>query len=461
MKSAISIELPKEKNDDILFDDRLIELGVLNKNQRLKGRALRIRRGSGGRIMHNWIIQYRAHGHARRMIVADAAKVSTAEGHKRAKKLLAKVELGGDPQAEKQARREKDSISLRGVVTEFLASKTGLRENSMRPLRLYLEKGPYLGSLRGMPIDRITRRDVATRVLAVQRDSGVCTAGAFRAAMSSLFRWALETGLTETNPMIGAHKPPQPEPRDRALSDQELAAIWRSLDDDDFGKCIKLVICFGCRRSEIAGMRWSEFDFDKGAWSLPKERSKNKRPHTLPLTPLVKQIIDSVPRRDGTDFLFGSRGTRGFTAWSLGKDVLDERLGSQVKKWQTRDLRRSVATGMANIGVAPHVVEQILNHQSGHRRGVAGTYNRSLYEREVKAAVALWSDHIRSITEGGARKVVAFERSAKELEERYVSTGEGMTFTHPDGMREKIARGKNGKLVVVKDTGDARGAKGS
>jgi hypothetical protein len=67
---------------------------------------------------------------------------------------------------------------------------------------------------------------------------------------------------------------------------------------------------------------------------------------------------------------------------------------------------------MNDIGIQPHIVEQILNHQSGSRRGVAGIYNRSPYEREVKAAMALWNDHVRSLIEGGKRKVVAFKHAA-------------------------------------------------
>jgi hypothetical protein len=65
---------------------------------------------------------------------------------------------------------------------------------------------------------------------------------------------------------------------------------------------------------------------------------------------------------------------------------------------------------MADLGIMPHVIEAVLNHQSGHKRGPAGVYNRSRYEREVRAALALWADHVRANIEGGARKVVAFQQ---------------------------------------------------
>jgi integrase len=80
--------------------------------------------------------------------------------------------------------------------------------------------------------------------------------------------------------------------------------------------------------------------------------------------------------------------------------------------WNAHDLRRTTATGLANLGTPPHVVEAILNHQSGHKRGVAGVYNRSPYEREVRAALALWEDHLRTIIAGGERKVLAYPQAA-------------------------------------------------
>ena len=63
---------------------------------------------------------------------------------------------------------------------------------------------------------------------------------------------------------------------------------------------------------------------------------------------------------------------------------------------------------MADLGVQPHVIEQILNHQSGHKRGPAGIYNRSVYANEVRAALLLWEDHVRTLVEGGERKILPY-----------------------------------------------------
>ena len=228
-----------------------------------------------------------------------------------------------------------------------------------------------------------------------------------RAQLSALFSWALAHGLCEANPVVGTIQPSNGKPRERVLSDAELSRIWKACGDDEHGRCIRLLILTGCRRQEIGGMCWREFDNPENpsTWTLPAARSKNGRAHTLPLLPMVLDVIKTVPHMAGRDQLFGQRGGGGFTAWSRGKAALDARSGVK-EPWTTHDLRRSVATRMADLGIMPHVVEQILNHQSGHKRGPAGTYNRSVYSNEVRVALATWHDHLRTLTVGGKRKVI-------------------------------------------------------
>jgi integrase len=191
------------------------------------------------------------------------------------------------------------------------------------------------------------------------------------------------------------------------LTDSELAAIWNACDDgSEHSRIIRLLILLGARRGEIGGMAWSELDLEgpQPSWTLAASRSKNKRQHVLPLMPMALNIIRSIPRQASRDQLFGSRCVDGFTTWVREKRRLDERAG--VSAWTVHDVRRSVATKMADIGIQPHIIEQVLNHQSGHKGGVAGIYNRSSYEREVRQALALWEDHLRTLLDGTPRKVI-------------------------------------------------------
>jgi len=265
-----------------------------------------------------------------------------------------------------------------------------------------------------MALTAIKRSDVAAAIRSIATKRSTSTAGAARRALSALFAWAIADGLLGdgANPVDGSHRPVDPTPRDRVLSNAELVAIWRACgDDDDFSRIVRLLILLGSRRQEVGGMRFSELDLDAGSWTLPKARSKNHREHTIALPAPALEIIKSAPRT-GRDQLLGDRAGDGFTGWSNAKRDLDRRLGRAVKTWRLHDVRRTVATGMADIGIEPHVIEAALNHYSGHRAGVAGIYNRSSYERAVAAAFSRWSEHVFALVEGREGKIVALPQRA-------------------------------------------------
>ena len=388
-KTTAAITLPAGKADHIEWDDSL------------PGFGLRLRK-SGGRIIRTWIAQFRVAGRSRRMRIGAFEKLSLDQAREAARKILARVELGGDPQSDKAVRRQQDAHTLAAAVADFLAAKAKtVRPNTYRELERYLT-GPAFKSLHRTPLDQITRRDVAARLARIAEQSSSIVARRARAALSAMFVWALGHGLCEQNPVVGTLAPANAQPRERVLSDAELIAIWRACQDDDFGRIVRLLILTGARRMEICGLRWSEID-DSGTWTLPAARSKNRRAHTLPLPPMALDIIATIPRMVGRDCLFGERSNLGFTQWHA-KQELDARC--KVEGWTLHDLRRSCATKMADIGIQPHVIEAVLNHISGHKAGVAGTYNRSSYSREKKAALALWADHVHAVVEGGGKKIV-------------------------------------------------------
>jgi integrase len=252
-------------------------------------------------------------------------------------------------------------------------------------------------------VGSVTRAEVAAAVRAiVNKHSGV-TAAAARRALSAFFAWTIAEGLLgdRANPVDGSFCPEGPAARDRVLSNDELVAVWRAcLGDDNFGKIVRLLILLGSRRQEVGGMRWAELDLGAGVWVLPATRSKNKRQHTITLPPAALDIVRSVPRSE-RDHLFGDRAGIGFSSWGRSKQQLDHRIaGAVTPAWKLHDLRRTVATGMADLGIEPHHIEATLNHFSGHRAGVAGVYNRSGYERAVATALQRWADHVEHLVSG-------------------------------------------------------------
>ena len=399
-KNVAGLTLPPGKKDHIEWDDDIPRFGY----------RLRLS-NSGDKVLRSWIVQYRRPGKQRKILLGSATVIGADMPEPQRRRSWPRSRSGQDPQAEKAGRLAAEKFTLsQGMIEPYLAeTEQNVRSRSFTETQRYL-RGDYFKPLLGMPADSITRRDVAERVLAITRENGHQAASNARGALSALFTWGMANGLVQANPVAGTARPKTPPPRDRVLSDAELAAIWRAAGDDNFGRIVRLLMLSAQRRTEVGGICWSEINFDQGTWTIPALRSKNHRAHTLPLPPLALDIIAGVKRVVGRNTLFGDRADSGLTGWARPKAALDDRLGDQVGPWRLHDLRRSAATRMCDLGVAPHVVEQILNHQSGHRAGIVGVYNRSSYEREVRAALALWNDHIRALVKGGDRKIVPMQR---------------------------------------------------
>jgi integrase len=392
-KTVTGLKLPDGKADVIHFDSALPGFGF-----RL--------RASGNEVRKSWVVQYRQSGRSRRLLLGSAEVLSAEQARTAAKKALGAVATGSDPQADKAARRNQDQFTFRAVADDYLRAKQPtVRPRTFVEMQRYL-CGSYFKVLHSIPVDQITRRDVAARLLVIGRECGVVTALRARSHLSSFFAWGIAQGLTASNPVVGTAQLKPPPARDRVLDDAELSAIWRACGDDDFGKIVRLLIILGARRTEVGGLRWSELDFNRGVWVLPKERAKNSREHQLPLPPLALSILKTAPRVMNRDCLFGERSISGFTLWAHAKAALDVRLGNQVRPWTLHDARRTFCTRLADLGVQPHIIESAVNHHGGFRSGVGGVYIRSPYEREVRAAMILWSDHVCTLIESGERKVV-------------------------------------------------------
>lgn len=401
-KTISALDLPDGKADAIYFDSDV------------KGFGFRLRRSSG-KTLRSWVLCYRRPdgGGARRMTLGEAAALTAEQARAAAEKMRAKVVLGEDPQGDKAAQRTAGKLTVRALIEEYQADRKGdLRAATMRDVTRYLTDDSYFKALHPMPIERVSRRDVAACLTRIKREHGTIVAGAARAKLQAFFVWAMRQGYVEANPVIGTEQPKRAVSRERVLTDDELVRIWNAATEMgyDYGAIIRLLILTGARRAEIGGMAWSELELDgpQPTWTLPSARSKNHKPHTLPLLPMAANIIRSVPRLVSRDQLFGSRSDNGFAGWDKGKQTLDAR--SRVTGWTPHDLRRTFSTKLHDdpLAVEPHIVEALLNH-SGHRAGPAGAYNKAAYRRRMVAALALWEDHIRALVTGGERRVLNFQ----------------------------------------------------
>jgi integrase len=381
----------------------LTEPGRIYFDSDLVGFGYKVHRCADGKIRPSWIVQYRVDGRQRRQKLGDAARLNADAARKKALVWLGKVADGIDPAAQKESARAATALTFSAAVKQYLDLKRlEVRASSLRLTTLYLCNKRYFGALHTTPLTKVTRSDVATALNKITLASGAHTVSRARAHLSAFYTWCMKNGHCDLNPVIATVNPKIGPSRERVLDDRELAAVWKACPDSEYGKIIKLMLLTGCRRGEIGGLKWSEIDLDGGTITLPPERTKNGRQHVLPLPPLALEIIASVPHRVGRDPLFGERAS-GFTRWQT------HHLKDGCAPWTPHDLRRTFRTGLGRLGIPPHIAEMCINHRKG---GVEAIYDRYRYDREMKNALAIWSDHIASIINKTARKVVAFPQTA-------------------------------------------------
>ena len=385
------LKVPEGKSESIVFDDDLPGFGV------------RIR--AGGK--RTWIAQYRIGAKQRRMTLGTIKALDEGEARKSARTALSKSHLGHDPQMEKIERRAQAALTLDSVVEGYLSrAEARLKPRSFLEVRRHLRQ--HWGPLAEQALANVRRSDVSARLASIARDNGPFAANRARAALSALFSWAIGEGLADTNPVIGTNKAIDEISRDRVLSDEELSLIWRYAGGGAYGAIVRLLFLTGQRREEVGGILWRELRLADGVWSIDASRTKNGLAHDVPLSAPAIAILQARERRDGRVLVFGE-GAGPFQGWSNAKSALDARVqkalreihgdGFALKVWRLHDIRRTVATRMADLGVQPHVIEAVLNHVSGHKAGVAGVYNRASYAAEKRAALDQWAKHVTVLVE--------------------------------------------------------------
>jgi integrase len=399
-KNVRDLALPEGKDDHTWWDSEEAGFGY------------RIQRKRDGSLNKNWVVFYRFGGKQHKPHF-KVSQFKAEAARKIAENYLAQVRLNINPAAERDKAREAASaitLTLGDTVQRYLdAKRAKLRPSTFKSNERHLNV--HFAPLAARPFADVKRAEIAAQLQTIIKEHGTTAAARARGALSSLYTWAMGEGLCEANPVVGTNDPLSgvDNSRDRVLSNSELASVWNACLDDDFGKIVKLLILTGCRRDEIGSLRWSEINLDAGTLTVPAERSKNRRSHSLTLPPMALDILRSIPRRDGRDYVFGQRGG-GYARWGWYHTALRERLG-EMRAWTLHDLRRTAATQMAEIGIQPHIIEAVLNHVSGHKAGVAGVYNRASYTEPMRLALQRWADHIRVILDGrSASNVVNLAR---------------------------------------------------
>jgi integrase len=209
-------------------------------------------------------------------------------------------------------------------------------------------------------------------------------------------RWP---AILERSPCDGVRAPTAERARDRILTDGELAGIIRAARQlgGPYGAIVEVLALTGQRRDEVARMSWEEVDLGRRVWTLPALRTKNDKAHIVQLTDPAVAVIGAQPHLGR--LVFSRNGVTPIGDFSSQKRKLDDLCN--VPHWRLHDLRRTMVSGMASLGMAPHVADKILNHAAGTISGVAAVYQRHEFLNERRDALERWGAHVVGLLREG------------------------------------------------------------
>jgi len=372
----------------------------------LKGFGLKVT-PAGKRV---YIFQYRMGGRGsklRRLTIGDHGRFTAEQARHAARKAQALKDdpvRPEDPGLMKRKRRDDEAkashISFVAFVDRFITYKknAGKRSKSAWKTKEYIDRDA-VPKWRHRALKEIGPDDVHELIEEVSARS-LHTAARLLSALRTLFAYAVEKRIIETNPCVGIKPPIQQTERDRALSPEEIADVWRASGQLNypFGPFVRMLILTAQRRGEVAGMRWDEIDHRARTWIIPGSRTKNGESHTVHLSKPALDILDGIPRIGPCIFTTHEKGEVQISGFSKVKRQLDT-LASLKEPWTFHDLRRTAVTRMANdLRVTAEVADKILNH-SAIIKGVARVYNRAQYLEERRSALEAWGNYV--LTQAG------------------------------------------------------------
>jgi len=351
----------------------------------------------------SWAVRYRHAGQTRKFTLGPYPVLDLKAAREAAAKALRVVHEGRDPGREREQARASMPRSIDAVVTDFI-DKHCKRHNRPRTIAgtEQLLRSHVLPRWRGRTIESITKRDVIDMLDRVVEDGTPVAANRTLAAVRKLFNWAVARDLIAMSPCAGVKRPAPEQPRDRVLSDDELRRVWNAAEQvgGPFGSMVRLLILTGARRTEVAQMTRDELDLDAKVWKLPRERTKNGIPHEVPLSKQVLAVIESVPRIASSPYILTTNGRAAACDYNNNTRRLRALLPPDMSHWTLHDLRRTVASGMARLGVNLPVIEKCLNHISGSFGGIVSVYQHHNFAPEKRAALEQWGDFVEGLVGG-------------------------------------------------------------
>lgn len=363
----------------------------------------------------SWAYRYRAAGKPRKLTIGRFPAFSLAQAREKAGEAAQAVEMGADPGAAKAAAKASALVvedatrnQVRTLVEQYDVRHLS-RLRSGAAARGFLDRSA-VSAWGDRDVRTLTKRDVVELLDGIVDRGSPISANRTLAHLRAFFGWLRSRDVIEASPADGVRPPVAERSRDRILTDDEIALFWRATEGlgQPFGPMYRLLLLTGQRLREAAQMTDAEISND--TWTIGAARAKNAETHVVPLSEAAREALASV-KRIGRQYVFTTTGDAPVSGFAKGKQRLDKAIAKLVEDpippFVIHDLRRTAASGMARLGIAPHVVEAVLNHRSGAVSGIAKVYNRHDYAAEKRAALEAWGRYVLSLTGPAKDNVVA------------------------------------------------------
>ena len=388
------------------FDQHVIENGQLKKKG-VKGFLVRLTKAGNKYFYYS----YWHNGKSNRYKIGSYPDIGVSKARKVARELSLQVDKGMDPQKEKKKRKQVPSpTTFKEISAEFkekylptLKKKTRDEYSRIIDVELVPKLGKY-------PIKEISRNQIINLLdsKAYGKKPAPVMANRIRARLSKIYSFAINRGLAEGNPVRNISKYKKTKEggkvekrRNRYYNPDEIQELWRYFDNwnEPTGSVLKMLLITGQRKTETMNMRWD--NIRDNTWTIPAELAKNSEQHLVPLSGMALQVIQELkPMTGRSDYVFCSpKEDNAPMKWltRVRKHIQDN---SKVPDFRPHDLRRTVTTYMAKLGVSRTVLGKILNHKGLAKDDlITATYDRHGYMDEREEALERWGSLVQQIIE--------------------------------------------------------------
>jgi len=362
----------------------------------------------------SWITMYKLHGvRNRRMTHGRYPTMTLAEARKAHITTMDEVGQGLDPAGKivRQRIRDRQSATVREFVDTFIEDYAKPNKKSWAEDQRMLLKDvvPLIGDMKVKDVEKkeITHilNHVRLRKNLHKRDGKPGTerktaVNRLFSTIRKMFNWAVSEDIIKSSPCAGIKPPYKETRRDRVLSETEIQVFWQGVDSARLEPCtkliLKLLLVTAQRVGEITSMQWSHVDMKEGHWTIPGAIAKNGNEHMVPLSTLAVSLLqDAQALPNDGDWIFPSpRGNTHYSVMAIGQAIRKNRDSFTIDHFTPHDLRRTAASHIAGLRVAPHVISKILNHTD---RSVTAIYNRYMYIDEKQEALDKWGAKLEGI----------------------------------------------------------------